>query len=151
MSSDAQTPPQPDEFWQGIAEFNSGEFYACHDTLEALWIEAMEPDKTFYQGILQVAVGIYHLSNLNWRGAAILIGEGLNRLNRYEGDYAGIDVDQLIHDSAALLRGLQTVGEAQVGELAIALNLIPAPQNTTSSTSPLEISADVVLPKIHLL
>ncbi|NJL67870.1 MAG: DUF309 domain-containing protein [Microcoleus sp. SM1_3_4] len=37
----------PAEFWQGIAQFNSQEFYACHDTLEALWMEAGEPEKLF--------------------------------------------------------------------------------------------------------
>ncbi|WP_373533934.1 DUF309 domain-containing protein [Microcoleus sp.] len=25
----------PEEFWQSIEQFNSQDFYACHDTLEA--------------------------------------------------------------------------------------------------------------------
>ncbi len=125
-SDSALNPPQPDEFWQGVKEFNTGEFYACHDTLEALWIEAMEPDKTFYHGILQIAVGIYHLSNLNWNGAAILMGEGLYRLRNYESDYGGIDIDQLLEDSTALLRGVQVVGQENIKDLAIALDLVPA-------------------------
>ena len=62
----------PSEFWEGIEQFNHQEFYACHDTLEALWMEADEPEKKFYQGILQIAVALYHLGNLNWRGAVIL-------------------------------------------------------------------------------
>lgn len=95
------------EFWQGIEQFNSGEFYACHDTLEALWMEAIEPDKTFYQGILQIAVALYHLGNENLRGATILLGEGINRLRRYQPDYYEIDVDQLINQSADLLSVLQ--------------------------------------------
>ncbi|WP_414546519.1 DUF309 domain-containing protein [Nostoc sp. CCY0012] len=95
------------EFWQGVEQFNSGQFYACHDTLEALWIEASEPEKTFYQGILQVAVALYHLGNRNWRGAVILLGEGSNRLRRYPSIYGGIDVDELLSQSAALLTALQ--------------------------------------------
>jgi len=55
-------------FGQGIDEFNRQQFYACHDTLEALWMESAEPEKTFYQGILQIAVACYHLENNNWRG-----------------------------------------------------------------------------------
>ena len=55
----------PQAFWQGVEEFNQQQFYACHDTLEAIWIEAPESDKRFYQGVLQVAVGCYHLSNNN--------------------------------------------------------------------------------------
>jgi predicted metal-dependent hydrolase len=97
----------PPEFWQGVEQFNSGQFYACHDTLEALWIEASEPEKTFYQGILQIAVAQYHLSNCNWKGAVILLGEGSNRLRRFPSVYISIDVDQLLSQAATLLSLLQ--------------------------------------------
>jgi predicted metal-dependent hydrolase len=99
----------PPEYWQGVEQFNSGQFYACHDTLEALWIDSSEPEKTFYQGILQIAVALYHLGNRNWRGAAILLGEGSNRLRRYPSSYGGIDVDELRHQSAVLLQEIQVM------------------------------------------
>ena len=104
----------PQEFWQGVEQFNSGQFYACHDTLEALWIEASEPEKTFYQGILQIAVALYHLGNRNWRGAVILLGEGSNRLQRYPSVYGGIDVDELLNESAELLKTLQQIGPEKI-------------------------------------
>ncbi|BAZ41794.1 hypothetical protein NIES4101_77620 [Calothrix sp. NIES-4101] len=97
----------PPEFWQGVEQFNTGQFYACHDTLEALWIEALEPEKTLYQGILQVAVALYHLGNSNLRGATILLGEGCNRLRRYPSVFAGIDIDEFLDQSIALLKVLQ--------------------------------------------
>lgn len=104
----------PPEFWQGVEQFNAGKFYACHDTLEALWIEASEPEKTFYQGILQIAVGLYHLGNRNWRGAVILLGEGSNRLRRYPSVYGNIDVDELLNQSAGLLKALQDIGPDKI-------------------------------------
>jgi uncharacterized protein len=104
----------PQEFWQGVEQFNSGQFYACHDTLEALWIEAGEPEKTFYQGILQIAVALYHLENRNWRGAVILLGEGSNRLRRYPSSYGGVDVDELLSQSAVLLTTLQQIGPDKI-------------------------------------
>ena len=97
----------PEEFWQGVEQFNAGQFYACHDILEALWIDSIEPDKTFYQGILQIAVGLYHLSNHNHRGAMILLGEGSNRLRRYLPDYGSINVEELFTQSVDLLKTLQ--------------------------------------------
>ncbi len=109
------TQAVPQEFWQGVEQFNQGQFYACHDTLEALWIEATEPQKTFYQGILQIAVALYHLGNSNWRGTVILLGEGINRLRRYPPTYAGIDVDELLTNSAALLTALQQAGPEKIG------------------------------------
>ncbi|MBE9007569.1 DUF309 domain-containing protein [Fortiea sp. LEGE XX443] len=109
----------PQEFWQGVEQFNSGQFYACHDTLEALWIEASEPEKTLYQGILQIAVALYHLGNGNLRGAAILLGEGSNRLRRYPDSYGGINVEELLSQSAALLTVLQqtSANKISAGEL----------------------------------
>ncbi|MGL5063484.1 MAG: DUF309 domain-containing protein [Microcoleus sp.] len=106
----------PAEFWQGIEQFNSQEFYTCHDTLEALWMEAGEPEKTFYQGILQIAVALYHLGNQNWRGAAILLGEGINRLRYYQPVYGGIAVAELLGQSDRLLRSLQQAGPEKVAE-----------------------------------
>lgn len=97
----------PETFWQGVQEFNQGEYYACHDTLEELWMEATEPNKSFYQGILQLSVSLYHLHNENLRGAAILLGESIKRLENYEPSYEGIDVDSLLADSAEMLSFLQ--------------------------------------------
>jgi len=113
------TEAVPQEFWQGVEQFNQGQFYACHDTLEALWMEATEPQKTFYQGILQIAVALYHLGNSNWRGAVILLGEGINRLRRYPPTYAGIDVDELLISSAAMLTALQQAGPEKIGDWII--------------------------------
>jgi uncharacterized protein len=102
-------------FWDGVEQFNQQQYYTCHDTLEAIWMEAMEPQRTFYQGILQIAVALYHLGNANVRGATILLGEGTNRLRRYQPIYAGVDVAALVEQSVDLLTKLQVAqleGEA---------------------------------------
>jgi hypothetical protein len=107
----------PPEFWQAVEQFNQGEFYACHDTLEALWLEEVDPLRRFYQGILQIAVACYHLSNLNWRGAAVLLGEGINRLRDYQPTYSGVEVTSLLQQSAGLLQQLQALGPENVENL----------------------------------
>ncbi len=106
----------PPAWLQGINEFNTGEYYACHDTLEALWMDSIDPDKKFYQGVLQIAVACYHLHNRNWRGAVTLLGEGIGKLPYYQPVYAGIDVDRLIQDSSNLLQTLQSIGIDGVGD-----------------------------------
>ena len=121
----------PEEFWLGIDQFNQGQFYECHDTLEAIWMEAIEPDRTFYQGILQIAVALYHLSNHNGRGAVILLGEGIRRLRPYEPEYGGIDVVRLIDQSAALLYTLQRTEAEAIAPLWESLQ-----QATPTSESP---------------
>lgn len=112
----------PPEFWLGVEEFNQRAFYECHDTLEALWIEAMEPEKRFYQGVLQIAVACHHLSNLNWRGAVMLLGEGIRRLEDYVPDDYGVDVTGLVDQSMALLVALQQAGIEKIEEFAYLFN-----------------------------
>jgi uncharacterized protein len=102
------------EFGKAIEQFNQKEFYACHDTLEAIWMDAMHPEKTFYQGILQIAVGLYHLSHANWHGAVILLGEGISRLRDFQPHYETINVEKLIQESAILLKALQLAGAESI-------------------------------------
>jgi hypothetical protein len=99
----------PPEFFRGVEQFNQQQFYPCHDTLEALWMEASEPDKTFYQGILQIAVACYHLENHNWRGAVILLGEGIRKLRDYQPHYGQVKVNTLVGESGRLLTELQRI------------------------------------------
>ncbi len=115
----------PPEFWQGADQFNQSEFYACHDTFEALWMETLDPDRTFYQGLLQIAVGLYHLSNLNWQGAVTLLGSGSGRLRGYEPDYEGVQVTPVREAAQAILELLQTEGPDQIKPCAEAVGLQP--------------------------
>lgn len=131
------SPAVSEEFWQGVDQFNQGQFYACHDTLEALWMEAIEPERNFFQGILQIAVALYHLGNYNWQGAVTLLGEGISRLRRYPATYLGIDVDELLNQSATLLAALQQSGPEHVKEWVMSQNML--------------CRADEVLPLPHIL
>jgi hypothetical protein len=99
-------------FVEAIAQFNNGEYYTCHDTLEEIWHNAWQSDRAFYQGILQIAVGLYHLHNHNYNGAMILLGEGTSRLPSYTPDYLSIDVQRLLEESLALLRTIQLAHNA---------------------------------------
>ncbi|MGD1854848.1 MAG: DUF309 domain-containing protein [Leptolyngbyaceae cyanobacterium] len=116
--SSLNTSQQPSDFWLGIEQFNQGEYYACHDTLEAIWMDAQTINKGFYQGILQISVGLYHLTNLNWQGAAILLGEGIHRLDAYEDSYGGINVASFVEQVIQWLTVLQETGPEQVQQVA---------------------------------
>jgi predicted metal-dependent hydrolase len=112
----------PDSFFEGVRQLNGKEFYRCHDLLEALWFEAMEPEKSLYQGILQIAVGCYHLENHNLRGATILVGEGVRRLrSTEEQDYAGFDIADFIVQGERLLARLQLLDPDAVQGFALEL------------------------------
>ncbi|MEM9506423.1 MAG: DUF309 domain-containing protein [Cyanobacteria bacterium P01_E01_bin.35] len=143
------------EFKQAIAEFNQQQFYACHDTLEAIWVEAPEADKRFYQGILQVAVGCYHLSNDNLRGAIILLGEAVRRLCDYQPDYEEVNVELLLEQAVTLLQALQQLQSVQASSFWQGLQLKQGDSQNDSledlPTSILELLESCQIPEIILV
>ena len=80
---------------RGVEEFNSGKFFECHDTLEDVWHGIRGPARDLFQGLIQVAVGFYHLGNGNRIGAASQLEKGLARLSPYGDCYAGMDLATL--------------------------------------------------------
>jgi uncharacterized protein len=109
------------ELAEALEMFNHQEFYACHDRLEVMWMDASYPEKTFYQGLLQIAVGLYHLGNRNWNGSKILLGEGISRLRDFQPEYMGVNVTKLIQESANLLGIMQKSGKEELDSLTLKL------------------------------
>lgn len=86
-------PEQRRAFEQGVAEYNRGHFFECHDTLEDLWAGLRGPARDFFQGLIQVSVAFYHLGNGNAAGAQSLLARALTRLERYPPRYYGFDLE----------------------------------------------------------
>ena len=57
--------PPPAQLLEGIAQFNRGELFEQHETLELLWRAERRDVRHLYQGILQIGVAFHHLRRLN--------------------------------------------------------------------------------------
>jgi hypothetical protein len=79
----------------GVEQFNSGHYFECHDTLEELWSGTRGPARDLLQGLIQVAVGYYHLSNGNVGGARSLFERALTRLEGRGPSYLDVDLDDV--------------------------------------------------------
>src|ERR1700687_5947470 len=96
----------PEEFAEGIQQFNSWMFYDCHETLEDIWRETggKGDDATlanFYQGIIKAAAGHHPLLGNNHRGAVTLLSDTFRLLKPYRPTKLGVDVDRLLADVRA--------------------------------------------------
>ncbi len=67
-------------FLDAVDLFNSKQWYKSHDLFEELWHELFGAERRTIQAILQVAVAELHLERGNLKGATILYGEALGRL-----------------------------------------------------------------------
>jgi hypothetical protein len=83
-------------FRKGVEEFNARRFFEAHETWEALWRESSGTQKLFYQGLIQAAAGLYHLSCDNYGGACSQLGKSLNKLGQFLPVYHGIHTQDLV-------------------------------------------------------
>jgi predicted metal-dependent hydrolase len=87
------TPTDYDaRYLAGIQFFNRRDFFEAHEVWEDLWQECAGPERRFYQGLIQAAVGLHHFSNGNLRGAAKLYHSAGDYMQRFGTNYQGLDV-----------------------------------------------------------
>ena len=106
----------PQALRQGVEEFNRAYFFEAHETLEDLWRGTSGPLRLFYQGLIQLAVALYHLSNGNRRGALNLLSKGLDKLAAFQPACQSIDVDSLYCEAHLWLDRVRQAGD---GELTV--------------------------------
>lgn len=90
-----------------IRQFNDGQWYACHETLETLWLKETGEVRDFYQGIIQIAIALHHWRNGNINGAIKLLEGGCGYLKRVVSPCLWVDVAALLEQSAAMQARLQ--------------------------------------------
>jgi len=79
-----QLPDDPDELLRiGVEHFNARRFFQAHETWETAWHPSPSPERDFWQGITQIAVGFTHFQRGNPRGATTLLRRGAKRLIVY--------------------------------------------------------------------
>ncbi len=83
------------ELKEGLRCFHFGAFFEAHEHWETVWLAAQEPEKTFLQGLIQVAAGFHHFQRGNRAGTISLLRSGLGRLDRYPEAFAGLEVAPL--------------------------------------------------------
>ena len=101
---------------KGIVEFNDEAFFECHDTLEEVWMEVRGQERLFFQGLVQVAVGYYHLTCENYPGAEHLLERGIQKLEGFPPCQRGVDLADLV---ARASETLAEVLEIRAGKRAV--------------------------------
>jgi predicted metal-dependent hydrolase len=98
-----------EQFQHGVDLFNEKEFFDCHDAFEDLWHEERGERRLFLQGLIQAAVGCYHLSNGNVSGALSQYQKSLDKLTQYPESYLGLNVARLRTELAVCRAGAEAM------------------------------------------
>lgn len=85
------------------------DYYECHDVLEELWLDSQRD--LFLQGLIQVAVGLYHFKWKNRKGSILLFEGALPKLERFPSGHGGINLQRLRDEAADYLSKLNRFEE----------------------------------------
>lgn len=109
--------PTP-EMLHAFEQFNRGEFWHQHETLELVWrAETDTSIRNFYKGVLQVGVGFHHLRKGNYNGVIKVLGRGITYLKPYAPACYGIDVARLIEQASAIYWRVREAGKEGIEDL----------------------------------
>jgi predicted metal-dependent hydrolase len=106
----------PPELLEGITQFNRGEYFEQHETLELLWRAETRDVRRLYQGILQIGVAFHHLRRLNHHGTVYMLTRGSRYLAPFAPRCQGVNVERLLDDAAAALREVERLGPSRLAD-----------------------------------
>src|SRR6202035_3590967 len=86
---------QEEKFQRGISHFNAQEFFEAHEVWEEIWLLEAEPEKTFLQGIIQIAADFHHYCRGNTDGTESLLAAGIVKLSRFPKVHRGLNIEEL--------------------------------------------------------
>jgi uncharacterized protein len=99
---------------RGIEEFNAGQYFEQHETLELVWRAELRPIRELYRGVLQIGVGCLQVERGNAIGAIKMLDRAVKWLQPFRPVCQGIDVDRLLEDAARLREEIERRGADQI-------------------------------------
>jgi hypothetical protein len=92
---------------RGIALFNCGEYFECHEVLEEAWTPERGERRLFLQSLIHMAVGFYHNQRGNPPGALRQLRKGLRKVAAYLPVCERVDTARLEREVLAVLRAIE--------------------------------------------
>lgn len=106
---------------RGIEEFNRGEYFEAHESLELAWKDDESSGRELYRAILQVAVAYYQILRGNYKGAAkmfLRLRQWIDPLPDY---CRGVNVIKLRREAKAAHEALLSLGPERISEFDTSL------------------------------
>ena len=107
----------PEALPGAVQQFNRGDFWGCHETLEEVWLETPYPLRLFYHSIIKVAVGLYHVGRHNRHGARVKLSDGVRVLQLFPQEFMGVSAGRLHDDACRWLALVDSSGRIDWSEL----------------------------------
>lgn len=111
----ACSEPLPADAVRGLQYFNTGDYFEAHEYLETAWRNESRQIRELYRGVLQVAVGYYHLTRGNYIGAKKMFHRSRRFLDLLPAVCQGINLAQLRIDMDRVEAEMTLLGPEKIG------------------------------------
>lgn len=115
-------------YYQGVALFNAGRFFEAHETWEEIWRPLPEcPKRTFYHGLIQLAVAWEHFRRSNPTGVRRLYRNFRRKFAALDSPFMGLDLARLLTATAPLMDPLLAAGRSlKRGDIVLDFSQVPS-------------------------
>lgn len=107
----ADLPPQ---YLHGIALFNAGAFYECHEVLEELWLQATGNERQLLHALIQAAAALLHYQRGNFKGADSVQQRTLSKLSQLPPIVMQLDTQAFALDLQQFFAQASTLAEQSI-------------------------------------
>jgi len=115
-------PPEkshPPEFYTGLALFNRGFYFECHDVWEEIWGDAKGKNKIFYQALIMSAVSLYHFGNENLEGALSCLQKAEKQFSQLPEPFLGLSITRFVQQMKRFFEGM-ALGQTELTDELLA-------------------------------
>ena len=116
LLTEAELPLRLGEFYRALDEYNDGYYFESHETLEDLWMVTPLPDRTFFQGVIQLAAAFVHFYRHEYPGILKLLDAASEKLDGFTPERLGVDVAALVADIRHARDEIATLGEERLSD-----------------------------------
>jgi len=80
----------------GIELFNAQKYWHAHEAWERIWLASQGDERTFLQGLIQLAAAYHHVQRGTFRGAIRLFDAGLAKLATSSVHFRAVDCTEAV-------------------------------------------------------
>jgi len=111
-------------FLKGIDSFNDKSFYDAHESWELLWTEYALQDALFVQGLIQLSVAFFHITNLNLIGSKNLFNKCLPKLKKFPSNHRDLNLSDIIDGAEESLKMVSSIDKVSQFDWELAPKIV---------------------------
>ncbi|MBA93704.1 MAG: hypothetical protein CMG47_01395 [Candidatus Marinimicrobia bacterium] len=111
-------------FLKGIDSFNDKSFYDAHESWELLWTEYALQDALFVQGLIQLSVAFFHITNLNLIGSKNLFNKCLPKLKKFPSNHRDLNLSDIIDSAEESLKMVSSIDKVSQFDWELAPEIV---------------------------